>query len=110
MVIGESPLEEIVDSIVRQLNPERIYLFGSRAKGTMTSQSDFDLLIVRETTLLRHVRSAEVSRLFPDRRFSLDVIVDTPDEFERRKRIPNTIQRVVAEEGVLLYERSPERG
>lgn len=38
-------LNNIVDIIVRETNPSRIILFGSRAKGSHRFNSDYDLLI-----------------------------------------------------------------
>ena len=42
-------LQEILDYLVRKLDPERILLFGSRAKGKSRLGSDFDLVVVGKT-------------------------------------------------------------
>jgi len=39
-------LQAIVEAIVRTAHPERVILFGSRAKGTMRAESDYDILVV----------------------------------------------------------------
>ncbi len=39
-------LRFILDRLAKALNPFRIYLFGSRAEGRATSDSDFDLVVV----------------------------------------------------------------
>ena len=41
-------VEPIVESIVDAVAPERIILFGSAARGEMTSSSDLDLLVVKD--------------------------------------------------------------
>ncbi|OGQ23012.1 MAG: hypothetical protein A3I05_07270 [Deltaproteobacteria bacterium RIFCSPLOWO2_02_FULL_44_10] len=38
-------LEKIIELLVRELEPTRIYLFGSRAKGKAHKGSDFDIAI-----------------------------------------------------------------
>lgn len=39
-------LDEIVRRLVETLQPERVYLFGSRARGDARPDSDYDLLVV----------------------------------------------------------------
>lgn len=38
-------LKKVEDILVRELSPSKIILFGSRAKGTQTRGSDFDLAV-----------------------------------------------------------------
>jgi uncharacterized protein len=42
----DAMLNEIVRRLVETLQPERIYLFGSRARGETRRDSDYDLLVV----------------------------------------------------------------
>ena len=44
--IDQATLDEIVRRILAVASPEKIILFGSAATGTMTADSDIDLLIV----------------------------------------------------------------
>ena len=47
IAVTEEILDEIlVDTLVREIAPEQIYLFGSRACGNARPDSDIDLLIV----------------------------------------------------------------
>lgn len=41
-------LERVTEILVRHLTPERIFLFGSRAKATGSRYSDFDLAVDQE--------------------------------------------------------------
>ena len=48
-LLDEDPvLREIIERLVAVLNPLRIYLFGSRARGDSGPNSDYDLLLVVE--------------------------------------------------------------
>lgn len=50
-------LREMVDRLVHALRPERIYLFGSRARGDIGPDSDYDLLaVVPDSDLAPHRR------------------------------------------------------
>ena len=44
--VAEARLNEAVRRLVAALQPERIYLFGSRARGDFDADSDWDLLVV----------------------------------------------------------------
>src|SRR5215211_653279 len=74
-------LASVAASIAREFRPERIILFGSRATGNATSDSDVDLMIVMNTPL-RPVDQAVLVRqslhLRPS--FPLDILVRTPDQ------------------------------
>ncbi|PYO54511.1 MAG: hypothetical protein DMD83_22120, partial [Candidatus Rokuibacteriota bacterium] len=44
--LEDRTLVEIVRRLVEAYRPDRIYLFGSRARGTAGAESDYDLLVV----------------------------------------------------------------
>ena len=71
-----------VQKIAKALQPERILLFGSRARNTHYPASDYDLLLIcdsGENPLELASRALLAAR---PRRFALDVSVLTPSEFE----------------------------
>ena len=71
MPIGasNSVIETIVQRLVTALSPERIYLFGSQARGDAGPDSDYDfLVVVRTSTLPRYRRDQEGLRSPPRRR------------------------------------------
>lgn len=43
--VGDRRLSLLVDELVRVADPQRIILFGSRARGDADERSDFDLAI-----------------------------------------------------------------
>ena len=105
MTINQEMLNKIVSKIVEAVQPDRIYLFGSRAKGTEQEDSDIDLLILADMEESRRKRSIRIRKLFPEREFSIDVLVFRPEEFERQKRLLNSISHIVSKEGKVLYDR-----
>ncbi len=62
---------------------ERIVLFGSRAAGTHTRDSDYDLLIVVETTLSPVERGTKARLALLGIRAAFDILVVTPAELKR---------------------------
>jgi predicted nucleotidyltransferase len=108
--VSEHLLDEMVRAIVAEVEPQRIYLFGSCARGTQTADSDVDLLVVEDEKFgpdrnrwseLQRIRKA--LRPF---RVPKDVLVYSRDEFEKWEDSLNHVVAHAVREGKLLYERS----
>ena len=96
-------IAEAVDRIVRRFDPERVVLFGSRARGDHQPDSDIDLLVIlsvcdnkREASIA--MRSELRGLLIP-----IDVIVTTPDEIARKGHLVGTVLRPALREGKVVY-------
>jgi len=104
MIKKDRILEDMISRLVEMFQPERIYLFGSRARGEETDESDYDLLLVVESsTLPRYKREQEAFRALNGVGASKDVIVLTHDEFERKLPVVTSLPATVEREGKLLY-------
>ena len=100
-------LEEVVDRLVQGLQPDRIYLFGSQARGQADEGSDIDLLlVVPDSDLPRHQREALSYDLLWGLTIPVDLIVLTRAEFQRGSRVRTSLPSTVQAEGELLYGRS----
>jgi len=101
--------KELIDAAIRRLverfNPERIILFGSQARGTADDRSDADFLVITELTAKRRVMMLEMDRALRGLGFARDIVILTPEEYERDREIPGTIARPASKEGKRLYER-----
>jgi predicted nucleotidyltransferase len=76
-------LQEVIDRLARGLHPERIYLFGSQARGQAGEGSDIDLLaVVPHSDLPRHRREALAYDPLWGLTVPVDVIVLTRSEFQ----------------------------
>jgi predicted nucleotidyltransferase len=99
----------MVQALVEEVGPRRIYLFGSLAKGSSTAGSDVDLLVVEDRTFgPDHNRWSELKRIRRIlRRFRIpkDILVYSRDEFEKWEDSINHIVAHAVKEGKLLYER-----
>lgn len=102
--VSSETLEEIVDRLVEGLHPERIYLFGSRARGQAGEDSDVDLLVVvSDSSLPRHRREARSYDLLWGLTVPVDVVVLTRAEFQRASRVKTSLASTVLAEGEVLY-------
>ena len=77
-------LPQIVGRIVRAVDPVRIILFGSRARGDSRPDSDYDLLVVMDELANRRETRVEIRRSFVDLAVGADVLVATLAEVEGR--------------------------
>jgi len=88
--------------IRKALRPDRVILFGSRARGDHRPDSDFDLLVVsRDFRGVPWVERPAMVLALWDLPFDLEALCLTPAEFKRRSHELSIIG-VAASEGLAL--------
>jgi predicted nucleotidyltransferase len=104
--VTQELLRDITRRIVKEFTPERVILFGSYAYGDPTIHSDIDLLVITKKMAEQSVfaRARAVSRLFPDRKFGMDILVRTPQEVRARLAIGDDFINDILKQGRILYE------
>ena len=103
----EPLLEQIVARIVEQAQPEKVILFGSRARGDARSSSDFDILVIKESDEPRARREVPLYRALAGLWADVDIIVYTPEEVWEWSAVPQAFVTTAVREGRILYERAP---
>ncbi len=98
----EARLQRVVDAL-RAYEPESVYLFGSWARGEADALSDLDFVIIKRTTDPFFDRLREVARLLPADAGGVDILVYTPEEFQRMREDGNAFAEMIEEEGVLVH-------
>lgn len=101
--INDPLVESVVQRIAEAIQPEKIILFGSKAKGTARQDSDIDLLIIKDAMQSKRDLKLRIRRLFPHQNFSMDLFVLTTEEFQKQQRVANTIARSAVQEGKVCY-------
>jgi predicted nucleotidyltransferase len=101
---GDPVLADMVRRLVEVYRPERIYLFGSVARGDAGPDSDYDLMVVvpddapperqRSRPGYRAVRSLGAAR---------DIFVSTAHDFQRQLHLKASFPSTVVREGIVLY-------
>lgn len=100
-------IQSITKKIVQYIKPKKIILFGSRAWGEVTPDSDIDLLIVTESSKARRERQMEVNSLLYPRSTPLDILVYTPTELNRQiNEYRNLFLEDIVRNGVVLYAKN----
>ena len=82
----------------------RVLLYGSRAQGTATPESDFDLLVVEADPVSKQEEMRRLRRAVDDLPVSVDVWVMGEIEFEETKNVIGGLAYPAYKYGVVLYE------
>ena len=97
----------MVEVIVREVDPRKVILFGSHARGDARPDSDVDLMVVENLPFSAdRSRRAEYSRLsmalreFP---FAKDILLFSQHEFDFWKDSPNHVVGRARREGKVLH-------
>lgn len=106
--IDDALIDRVRDRIVEACDPDALYLFGSAARGQAQKGSDLDLLVVTPLPdgVTTRDKSRELHALFRGWRLPLDIIVRTPDQFQRGTRLPGFIERTVERDGIILHRKN----
>ena len=84
--------------------PQRIFLFGSVARGEAGPDSDYDLLIVVPDDVPPDRQDSDLAyRALRGTGIAADVIVWKRSAFERRKHVVTLLPATVLREGRLLH-------
>jgi len=96
---------DIYTKIISSLDwVSKIYLFGSHAYGEPQEHSDLDMLVIVDDKLDPINATYKINQqLIGKRTTPLDVVVNRKKDFENAAK-GNTIQKLITDSGVLLYE------
>ncbi|MEW5766294.1 MAG: nucleotidyltransferase domain-containing protein [bacterium] len=99
-------IDYIVAKIIREIQPEKIILFGSYARGDFNQDSDIDLFIIKESKESSRMIRRKVDGLLWGRRFPMDIIVRKPAEVEWNFKAKNPFYLYhIFKNGKVLYEK-----
>jgi len=97
-------LAEIVRRLRDAYRPERIYLFGSKARGDAGPDSDYDLLVVVPDDAPPARQSSRLAyQVLWGTGTAADVLVWPRRRFDRRLHLKASLPATVAREGKLLH-------
>lgn len=103
--LNDDLIRDIVRRIVDSAHPEKVTLFGSRSRRDSRPNSDFDVLVIKESDEPRHRRSAPLYVALADLPVEVDVMVYTPQEVEEWSEVPQAFVTTAVREGTTIYER-----
>lgn len=103
--VDDMLIKEIVNRIVKAVNPEKIILFGSYAYGTPNQNSDLDILVLMNSNLPRFKRSVPVYLSLAGLLIPKDIFVYTPKELEEWSDVPQAFITTIVRKGKVIYEK-----
>jgi uncharacterized protein len=104
MEIDEATITEIVQRILNVAAVERIILFGSAANGTMTPDSDIDLLVLKEAPENTRDESIRLRKALRGMKIPIDIIVMSSRRFEETKSVIGGLAYPANKYGRVVYE------
>jgi predicted nucleotidyltransferase len=106
VVVDEAILSEIVRRLVEALDPDKIILFGSRARGDTHAHSDVDLLIVKPSTEPHHRRVGPAYDALWGIPVPIDILWYTPEEVDDWSEVKHHVTTRATREGRVLYQKN----
>jgi uncharacterized protein len=102
--VRDPTLAELLRRLVQAYQPERVYLFGSRARGEVGPDSDYDrLLVVADDAPPERRRSRLAYEVLRGTGVAADVLVCTRTWFDRREGLEASLPGTILREGQLLH-------
>ncbi len=99
-------IQDATERIVKAFDPERVILFGSRARSEERAHSDVDLLVVLSRLENKREATVAMRRMLSDLPMAKDIVLTTPEEIKRRGDLVGTVLRPALREGKVLYQKS----
>jgi predicted nucleotidyltransferase len=103
---GEDLIRNIVNCILAIATPERIILFGSAATGSMTPDSDLDLLVIEGGFKSQREEGIRLRMALRNLGIPVDVFAMTPERFEETKGVIGGLAYPAHKYGKVIYEAS----
>jgi uncharacterized protein len=104
---GNDPkVREIVDRLVRAVDPDKVVLFGSRARNTEAPGSDYDVLIIKGTPENRYRRLKPARLALWGVGVPVDLLWYTPEELDEWSEVKAHVATQAVSHGVVVYEKT----
>jgi predicted nucleotidyltransferase len=97
-------IRAVVRRIVQAAQPDKIILFGSRARGDARPDSDIDVLVIQDSTEPGYRRDAALYLALAGLNAPVDVITYTPEEVSDWSAVPQAFITTAIREGKVVYE------
>ncbi|MGN6541665.1 MAG: nucleotidyltransferase domain-containing protein [Ginsengibacter sp.] len=109
-MITNRKIQEVTDIIVEEIQPEKVFLFGSYASGNADKNSDLDIIVVVNKQLKKEKRIESMVKLnlktaLPDLLFPKDFKMYSLEEYNKQKDNKFSFLCSALQNAKILYER-----
>ena len=104
MTGGDDLFKKVVERIVAVAKPDRIILFGSAATGSVTRDSDLDLVVLERGIGSQRQESARLREALGDLGVPVDVFAMESERFEETKGVIGGLAYPANKYGRVIYE------
>ncbi|HVA62233.1 MAG TPA: nucleotidyltransferase domain-containing protein [Terriglobales bacterium] len=101
----DTTLREIVNRLVKAVDPQQIVLFGSRATGRARPESDYDLMIVKAEPDPARRRTGPLYSQLWGIPCGVDLLWFTPEEVDQWSQVPQHVATQAMRDGRVIYEK-----
>jgi predicted nucleotidyltransferase len=102
-LITKDQIDRVVETIVQNVHPEKVILFGSYANGNPGEDSDLDLLVIKDMPQKRIQRGREIRKYLRGTGIPIDLLVYTPQEIEEWRDTKAAFITQIIDQGQVLY-------
>ncbi|HEY5298808.1 MAG TPA: nucleotidyltransferase domain-containing protein [Verrucomicrobiae bacterium] len=103
-IVPPDLLNEAVERLKNEFQPEEIYLFGSHAWGAPTDDSDMDFMVIIPQSDERPIRRDQrAQRCLGRMPISADILVRTRPEINRVREVRGSLTHEILERGRKIY-------
>ena len=99
-------INQIVSTIVSTVEPDKIILFGSYARGDYKKDSDIDILILKKGLKNEREITNNLYREFFNQKIAIpiDLIAVDYDKYYQLNKDIGYIYKTINQEGIVIYE------
>jgi predicted nucleotidyltransferase len=98
-------IDKLTKRIVKEIQPDKIILFGSHARGDYKEESDYDICVIKSGVEHKRKLAQSIYRMLYGIGVSVDIVVETPERFNELKDDPFLIYKEIAKDGKVIYEK-----
>ncbi len=104
-MLTQTEIDTLIRRIVTRIQPQKVILFGSYAKGTATIKSDLDIFVIKETALPMVNRADDLKPMLNHALIPVDVHIYTPEEVEEYGKEQFTFINSILKSGKTVFEK-----
>lgn len=102
-MLTQTEIDKLIQRIVTRIQPQKVMIFGSYAKGTATIKSDLDIFVIKETELPMANRADDLAPMLSHALIPVDVHIYTPEEVEEYSQEPFSFVSSILKSGKTVF-------